>query len=53
VRLREGRSSANLYRNHAGLAFDITWIAAREEQMLDENLLSASAGARRWSAPPI
>ncbi|HEY5819613.1 MAG TPA: Crp/Fnr family transcriptional regulator [Mesorhizobium sp.] len=29
-----------LYRNHPGLAFDITWIAAREEQMLDENLLS-------------
>ena len=23
-----------------GLAFDITWLAAREEQMLDENLLS-------------
>lgn len=29
-----------LYRNHPGLAFDITWIASREEQMLDENLLS-------------
>lgn len=29
-----------LYRNHPGLAFDITWIAAREERMLDENLLS-------------
>lgn len=29
-----------LYRNHPGLAFDITWLAAREEQMLDENLLS-------------
>jgi CRP-like cAMP-binding protein len=29
-----------LYRCHPGLAFDITWIAAREEQMLDENLLS-------------
>lgn len=29
-----------LYRNHPGLAYDITWIAAREEQMLDENLLS-------------
>ena len=23
-----------------GLAYDITWIASREEQMLDENLLS-------------
>ena len=29
-----------LYQNHPGLAFDITWIASREEQMLDENLLS-------------
>lgn len=29
-----------LYRLHPGLAFDITWIASREEQMLDENLLS-------------
>ena len=29
-----------LYENHPGLAFDITWIASREEQMLDENLLS-------------
>ncbi|APH74041.1 Crp/Fnr family transcriptional regulator [Aquibium oceanicum] len=29
-----------LYKCHPGLAFDITWLAAREEQMLDENLLS-------------
>lgn len=29
-----------LYESFAGLAFDVTWIAAREEQMLDENLLS-------------
>ena len=29
-----------LYRNHPGLAYDLTWLAAREEQMLDENLLS-------------
>ena len=29
-----------LYRNHPGLAYDITWIASREERMLDENLLS-------------
>ncbi|TIP57352.1 MAG: Crp/Fnr family transcriptional regulator, partial [Mesorhizobium sp.] len=28
-----------LYRNHPGLAYDITWIASREERMLDENLL--------------
>jgi CRP-like cAMP-binding protein len=30
----------DLYRSHPGLAFDITWLAAREERMLDENLLS-------------
>jgi CRP-like cAMP-binding protein len=30
----------DLFRNHPGLAFDITWIASREERMLDENLLS-------------
>ena len=29
-----------LFRNHAGLAFDITWLAAREEGMLDDHLLS-------------
>lgn len=29
-----------LYRNHPDLAFDVTWLAAREEQMLDEHLLS-------------
>ena len=29
-----------LYRHHPRLAFDLTWIAAREEQMLDEHLLS-------------
>ena len=27
-----------LYTNHPALAFDITWLAAREEQILDENL---------------
>lgn len=31
---------SELYHDHPGLAFDITWIAAREEQLLDENLLS-------------
>ena len=31
---------SELYRNYPGLAFDITWIASREERMLDENLLS-------------
>jgi CRP/FNR family transcriptional regulator, anaerobic regulatory protein len=29
-----------LYRNHPSLAFDLTWIASREEQMLDEQLVS-------------
>lgn len=29
-----------LYRNHPGLSFDITWLAAREERMLDDHLLS-------------
>lgn len=29
-----------LYRRHPGLGYDITWLASREEQMLDENLLS-------------
>lgn len=29
-----------LYNNHPGLAFDLTWIASREERMLDEHLLS-------------
>ena len=29
-----------LYNHHPSLAFDITWIAAREERILDEHLLS-------------
>ena len=29
-----------LFQNHSGLAFDITWIAAQEERILDEHLLS-------------
>jgi CRP-like cAMP-binding protein len=29
-----------LYRNHPDLAYDVTWMAAREERMLDEHLLS-------------
>ena len=36
----------DLYRNHPGLAFDITWLAAREERMLDENLLSVGPAQR-------
>src|SRR5712691_11251602 len=27
----------DLYRNHPTLAFDVTWLAAREEQILDEH----------------
>ncbi|MCJ8521569.1 Crp/Fnr family transcriptional regulator [Pseudorhizobium tarimense] len=30
----------SLFRNHPSLAFDITWMASREESMLDEHLLS-------------
>ncbi|MHB2267046.1 Crp/Fnr family transcriptional regulator [Aliihoeflea sp. PC F10.4] len=30
----------SLYEQHPDLAYDITWIASREECMLDENLLS-------------
>jgi CRP-like cAMP-binding protein len=30
----------DLYSHYPGLAFDITWLAAREEQLLDEQLLS-------------
>ncbi|MDO9415042.1 Crp/Fnr family transcriptional regulator [Pararhizobium sp.] len=29
-----------VFHNHAELAYDLTWIASREERMLDENLLS-------------
>lgn len=31
---------SELYSNHPTLSYDITWIAAREEWILDENLLS-------------
>ena len=30
----------DLYSSYPALAFDITWLAAREEQILDENLMS-------------
>ncbi len=33
-------SLADLYRSQPGLGFDVTWLAAREERMLDEHLLS-------------
>ena len=29
-----------LFQSHAGLSFDVTWLAARSEQMLDQQLLS-------------
>jgi CRP/FNR family transcriptional regulator, anaerobic regulatory protein len=35
----------SLFQNHPGLAFDTTWLASREEIMLDEHLLSV--GQRR------
>lgn len=30
----------DVYKNYPSLAFDVTWLAAREEQMLDNHLLS-------------
>ena len=30
----------DLYTDYPTLAFDVTWLAAREEQILDEHLLS-------------
>src|ERR1041384_2671420 len=35
---RDGLSE--LFKRQPGLSFDVTWIAAREERMLDEHLLS-------------
>lgn len=31
---------SDLYKGYPGLAYDVTWLAAREERMLDEHLLS-------------
>ena len=31
----------DLYRDHSGLAYNVTWLATREESNVDENLLSA------------
>ncbi|MBW3097287.1 Crp/Fnr family transcriptional regulator [Pseudohoeflea coraliihabitans] len=36
----ERRRLAEIYTQHPTLAFDITWLAAQEERILDENLLS-------------
>lgn len=30
----------DLYREHPNLGYDVTWLSARDEQMLDENLLT-------------
>lgn len=31
---------SELFKGHPGLGFDVTWLAAREERMLDEHILS-------------
>ncbi|MDX3928258.1 MAG: Crp/Fnr family transcriptional regulator [Shinella sp.] len=36
----ERRKLEKLFERHASLAYDLTWIAAHEERILDENLLS-------------
>ncbi|MEI2616630.1 MAG: Crp/Fnr family transcriptional regulator [Thermomicrobiales bacterium] len=46
-------SLPKLFRNQPGLAFDVTWLASREERMLDENLLSVGPPQRAWSVRPI
>lgn len=40
----------NLYNSHPSLAFDITWIAARSEQILEESLVSVG---RRTAAERV
>ncbi len=37
----------HLYKKHPGLAFDITWLASREESILDENLISVGRRSAR------
>lgn len=36
-----------LYQTHAGLSFDVTWLAARSEQILDTQLLSVGRRSAR------
>lgn len=36
----EREKLTTLFRNHPSLAYDLTWMASREESMLDEHLLS-------------
>jgi len=38
--LFERERLAELFVNHPGLSFDVTWMAAREERILDDHLLS-------------
>lgn len=40
----------DLYRQHPSIAYDITWLAAHEEQLVDENLLSVG---RRTAAERV
>jgi CRP-like cAMP-binding protein len=37
----------DLYRNHPDLAYDVTWLSAHEERMLDENLLTVGRRSAR------
>lgn len=39
-----------LFQNHPSLAYDITWLAAREESMLDEHILSIGRRTARERA---
>lgn len=48
--LFERERLASLYRGHPSLAYDITWIAAREESILDEHLLSIGRRSARERA---
>jgi CRP-like cAMP-binding protein len=41
---------ATLFQNHPSLAYDITWLAAREESMLDEHILSIGRRTARERA---
>lgn len=41
---------STLFQNHPSLAYDITWLAAREESMLDEHILSIGRRTARERA---
>jgi CRP/FNR family transcriptional regulator, anaerobic regulatory protein len=40
MRLFLSAKSWELYTSHPSLVFDVTWLAAREERILDEHLLN-------------